>query len=166
MITKRALCALFDFPRCPHVSSQQDDRDKRHQDIIIKSSASVTRGIIAVHNDIHNVPVGCPPQKYRCRYHRRDPVVASEPDAGDAQNPYGQVGEADFSLERASCRPPDIGSGAIGKKDVSNKADKRSDPDAYHQEGEQKHLDHAVFRPRLLVHEKVENRDDNADKNP
>lgn len=119
-----------------------------------------------MHNDIHNVYIGVPPQKCRCRYDRRDPIVASEPNARDAEYADGQVGEADFLLEWTSCRPPDIGSGAIGKKGVSDKADKRSDPDAYHQKGEQKHLDHAVFRPRLLVHEKVDNRDDNADKNP
>ena len=118
----KKLCGLFDCPRCPHVGGQQDDYDKRHKNIIVKSSAGVTKCIIAVQNNIHNVPIGGPPQKYRRRYHRRDPVVASEPNAGDAQNPDGQIGKADFLLEWTSCRPSDTGSYAISKKDVTNKA--------------------------------------------
>ena len=54
------------------VGSKLDDGDKRHKNIIVKSAASVTRGIIAVHNDIHNVYVGVLPQKCRCRYDRRE----------------------------------------------------------------------------------------------
>lgn len=118
-----------------------------------------------MHDDIHNVHAGVPPQEYRCRYDRRDPIVASEPNARDAEYPDGQVSEGDFLLERASGRPPDTDSGAIGKKDVSDKSDKRSDPDTYHQEGEQEHLDDAVSRPGPFIYEKIDRRDDDADKN-
>ena len=52
--------ALFDRLRCPHVGSQQDDRNKWHKNIVLENTASVTRGIIAVYNDIHNMPIGCP----------------------------------------------------------------------------------------------------------
>ena len=86
----------------------------------------------------------------------------SEPDAGDAQNPDGQVSKSDFSLEWTSCSPSDIRSDFIGK-DVSNEADERRDTDAYHQEGQQKHLYHAVSRPRFFINEKVNNGNNDAD---
>jgi len=155
--------ALFDHLRCPHVGSQQDDHDKWHKNIVVENTTSVTRGIIAVYNDVHNMSIGCPPQEYRCRYHCRDPIVVFEPDARDAQNPDSQVGKADFSLEWTSCSPSDVRSDLIGKKDVSNKADERRDTDAYHQEGQQKHPYHAVPRPRFFINEKVHNGNDDAD---
>jgi hypothetical protein len=37
--------------------------------------------------------------KNRNEVHCCDPIVASEPDAGDAQDPDSQVSKADFSLE-------------------------------------------------------------------
>jgi len=41
--------------------------------------------------------------------------------------------------------------------------DERRDTDAYHQEGQQKHLYHAVSRPRFFINEKVNNGNNDAD---
>jgi hypothetical protein len=51
----------------------------------------------------------------------------------------------------------------ISKKNVDYKADERSDADAYHQEGQQKHLYHVVRRPRFVINEKVRDGNDDAD---
>lgn len=134
---------------------QKANGDSRNQDARPQNGARISWVMISMPDHLRDVPCGVAPLHDGGRHRGRDPEVAANADAKNAEDAECEVGESYFLLEGASSGPADASCYAVRQESVSRELEDAGQSNGDREPVKEENLSDSLARTPLARREQT-----------